>query len=195
MKILKLIALLLFTINISAQTYCPPIKEKSPIINPQQYSFPSVQKRTYVKEECNIPHPKYEGELILDQEPAEFAEKTKEVRINAILDGCYNIIEIISIDTVETGQTIVSNPVLKGDYYTIRMEYLKAPAINRPVGFKVSQLPDGNWITHYGQYNTIKDAGVEFDTIKKKYPQWCKMYIFKVPPIKMQGEYINPSFG
>lgn len=186
-----LFALMFLTLNVLGQTtpYCPPIIEKENLERPSMYTFKSATTREFHKETCKTPHPAYTGTLeYLPVQPT-YKERTREVRIIAELDACYNILRVISVDTIETGQKVIDSAPL-GGYWTIRLEYLRTPAKKRPKGFMVSQLDDGNWVTHSGKYATAKEAEKALPALLKKYPAWCKMYVFKLPAVTNQGKYI-----
>ncbi len=186
-KIIFILISILQTVHIYSQVYCPPIVETSSNPSPAMYSVSITTPKNYKPDICSTKHPKYTGVLHYYENQDDIVEKTKEVRINAILDGCYNIIQILSVDTIETGTKV--RKMSYGNCWTVRFEYLKTPAKNRPKDFLVSQLQDGNWITHYGVYETKYDAEKALKGLLELYPQFCKMYVTYIPTVLSQGIY------
>ena len=186
----QFLLIVLFCTNfLFGQNACPPIIETSSNPKPSMYSVStkSVVSKNYIPDICKAKHPNYTGVLRYYEDQEDIVERTKEVRINAILDGCYNIVEIVSVDTIETGTKV--RKMSYGNCWTVRFEYLKTPAKNRPKDFLVSQLNDGNWITHYGVYETKYDADRALIGLIKLYPQFCKMYVTYIPSVLAQGIY------
>ncbi|CAB4185745.1 hypothetical protein UFOVP1492_135 [uncultured Caudovirales phage] len=188
MRQITLTALYMISMTLYGQKpYCPPIVELATA--PTSYSFTSTSpKKTYVKEECKAKHPKYTGNLRFYDNQEPFTETVKEVRITAILDGCYNLLEVVKIDTILTGQSVHSASTY-GGYWTVRLEYLQTPAKHRPKGFNVSLLPDGNWATHSGKYTSKAQASKALQALMQEYPAWCRMYAYHLPPTSSQGVY------
>ena len=196
---MKNLLIFIFTITsiIASGQECPKIIEINPIIVPTEYNFGSVplvksKSRTFDQDECKVKHKPYKGELQYLNTPEPYNEIVKECRTTAIINDCGEILQILKVDTVVIKQNTVRSPMF-GNYWTIRVEYRKTPAKNRPGGFMVSQLSDGFWITHHGHFFSKKEADSEIARLLQLYPAWCTMYSYYLPTIKNQGVYHEKS--